>query len=149
MTRDCWIFDIDNTIADNSHRLPWIRSKPKNWKAYNATILEDKPILPVIRVLKALYIHDGAIVLCSGRDGSNRPATETWLMQNEVPFSGLYMRPEGDFRADDIIKEELLFQIKKDGYNPLGVFDDRRKVCEMWIRNGLHLFDMSQLKDPF
>lgn len=147
MIRDCWIFDIDNTIANNNHRLPWIRSKPKNWKAYNATLLEDKPILPAIRVLKSLYIHE-AIVLCSGRDSGNRSATETWLINLNIPYSDLYMRPEGDYRADDIIKEELLAQIRLK-YNPLGVFDDRRKVCEMWVRNGLHLFDVSQLKDPF
>ena len=49
----------------------------------------------------------------------------------------LYMRKEGDFRPDAKVKEELLNQIRSDGYEPILAFEDRQRVVDMWRRNGI------------
>ena len=36
------VFDIDGTLAKIDHRLGFVRSKPKNWKAFDAGIPNDK-----------------------------------------------------------------------------------------------------------
>jgi phosphoglycolate phosphatase-like HAD superfamily hydrolase len=140
------IFDIDGTIADLTHRLHYITTKPKNWPAFNKAISNDKPIWQVIEVLFSLKNDGWGIILCSGRSEDSRQDTIDWLVDYGIwdKVSGLYMRKSKDYRSDDIIKEELLNQILKDGYNPLMVFDDRKRVVEMWRRRGLFVFDCNQ-----
>ena len=132
----CYIFDIDGTIADLTHRRKWIETKPKNWKAFEAGMADDKPINHVIQVLVSVEMYSH-IVLCSGRGEQNRETTEKWLATHGIPYDALYMRAEKDYRADDIVKEELLDRILADGWNPLMVFDDRQRVVDMWRRRGI------------
>ncbi len=47
------------------------------------------------------------------------------------------MRPEKDYRPDYIIKEEILMQLKDEGFWPDLVIDDRQTVVDMWRRNGI------------
>ena len=35
------------------------------------------------------------------------------------------------------MKEELLAQVKADGYEPILAFEDRERVVDMWRRNGI------------
>lgn len=131
------IFDIDGTIADLSHRRHFIATKPKNYAAFHKGASNDTPIWPVINVLKALHAAGYKIVLCSGRDGDFKQRTVDWLAKHEVPYDALYIRAGKDYRADDIIKEELLDQILAAGYEPEIVFDDRNRVVDMWRKRGL------------
>lgn len=145
-----FVFDLDGTLADCDHRRHYIASKPKNWKAFFAGIKHD-PVHPgVEKVFKALTASGATVLLCSGRPESTRKDTEQWLVDNCLwDYQELYMRPNNDSRPDDTVKEELLAKMRADGFKPTFVFDDRKKVCDMWIRNGLFLFDVSQGKGDF
>jgi hypothetical protein len=137
------ICDIDGTIADCSHRLHWIESKPKNWKAFYAGVLNDAPILHMLFQLDTFAKEDIPIVLCSGRGEECRGTTIQWLYDNDVPFMKLYMRPAKDYRQDYIVKEELLAQILADGFKPNLVLDDRTQVVEMWRHRGLRTIQVA------
>lgn len=129
------IFDIDGTLADITHRRHFVATKPKNWPAFQAGAHLDKcvePLAVVARNLKNKGLH--RIILCSGRGEQERPVTEAWLDKHQIPYDRLYMRTEKDYRADDIIKEELLDRMIADGYRPELVFDDRDRVVKMWRR---------------
>jgi predicted secreted acid phosphatase len=143
----CYVFDLDGTLCDVSHRRQWVATNPKNWDAWNAGISEDKPNMPVLTVLHRLSnVYD--IVLVSGRGSEYRQPTIDWLRKHGVHFSNLYMRAEGDFRPDDEVKAELADQVEKD-YRIEGVFDDRKKVVDMWIKRGLFVFDVAQGNGDF
>lgn len=47
------------------------------------------------------------------------------------------MRRAGDHRGDDIIKLELLTQIKADGFDPIMAFEDRSRVVRAWRSAGI------------
>ena len=47
------------------------------------------------------------------------------------------MRWEKNYEPDDVLKFDMLKQLKEDGYNPTIVFDDRDSVVRMWRRMGL------------
>lgn len=143
----CYVFDLDGTLCDVRHRRQWVATNPKNWDAWNAGISEDLPNLPVLETLHALGRHF-AIVLVSGRGSEYRTQTEEWLEKHNVRYAELLMRAEGDFRSDDEIKAELADQVEKD-YRIVGVFDDRKKVVDMWIKRGLFVFDVAQGKGDF
>lgn len=135
-TKPCYLFDLDGTIADLSHRLPHIQKDPKDWDAFYAACGNDPPIPHIINLVHELA-HHRAIVLVSGRSDRVRELTETWLKEHGVVYNALYMRPDGDIRDDFYVKKILLKHIIFDGWNPLMAFDDRDQVVKMWRGEGI------------
>ena len=137
MMRQCYIFDIDGTIADNSHRTHNLLKTPKDWESYHEGVEADGLHLHIASVAFALAKTKN-IIFCTGRHDGQRDVTQTWLGNNGLSnHSGLYMRKEGDHRPDHIIKIELLVQIRADGFEPIMAFDDRNSVVKMWREAGI------------
>lgn len=122
-----YVFDIDGTVADNSHRTKWVEQTPKNWAKYNETMAQDKPIKDIIELVRTLS-DNGEIIFCTGREEVYRDITEKWLREADIPWSALYMRPKKDYRPDNIVKVELLERIRKFDGEPFMWFDDRDSV---------------------
>lgn len=143
----CYIFDIDGTIADLSHRLHHIQSDPPNWGAFYAACGDDAPITHILDLASALA-GEADIVFVTGRSEECRDATIDWLRAN-LPDGGawtwsaddarndLYMRAAGDHRPDNIVKSELLDRLIADGYRPIMAFEDRDQVVKMWRERGI------------
>ena len=53
-----YIFDIDGTLADCSHRLHYISGEHKDWDAFYKECVNDKPIMGVIEVLWSLQENE-------------------------------------------------------------------------------------------
>lgn len=136
-TRDCYLFDLDGTLADLSHRLPHIQNDPKDWDAFFDGCINDAPIPHIIELARDLWACGRKIVIASGRSDRVRTQTEKWLRDNSVPFDAIYMRPHGDHRPDYGMKKILLKQILQDGWSPLMAFDDRDQVVKMWREQGI------------
>jgi phosphoglycolate phosphatase-like HAD superfamily hydrolase len=147
--RSAWIFDLDGTLADVTHRRQFVATKPRNWKAWDAAQPRDPVHEPVAHLARTLKAAGMDIVIASGRNSDSRANTVEWLERHNIPFDALFMRASGDFRADDIIKEEILAEIREAGWEPQAVVDDRRRVVEMWRRNGLFVFDVNQSGEEF
>lgn len=145
------VFDIDGTLANIEHRLDYVRSKPKNWKAFDAGIPNDKVNEPVAEVFDAMVLGDHTVILASGRNERSRKATVDWLNRNSFgSYAKLYMRKADDFRNDSIVKREMLDEIIADyGKKPDMVFDDRPRVVNMWRDAGIFVFDVYQGKEDF
>lgn len=143
----CYIFDIDGTIADLTHRLKYINDTPKkDWNRFFAEVGKDAPIAHMRTLMyqlacgqmPALEPHRTCFVLVSGRMERCRADTEAWLIQHSFPeHDKLYMRSEGDYRSDDIVKADLLERLLADGYEPRMAFDDRDRVVKMWRTHGI------------
>lgn len=136
----CYIFDIDGTLADCSHRLHHIQKQPKDWDAFFAETYNDAPIPHMVELFTLVTEYGRAkFVFVSGRPDRTRNATIQWL-QDHLPMWGeprLYMRTDGDRRDDDIVKMELLAQLRADGFEPIMVFDDRTRVVNAWRAAGV------------
>lgn len=129
---DCYLFDIDGTLADCSHRLHHIQAKPKDWRTFFAECKGDFPIPHIVRLAITLFDAGQQIVYVSGRSDECREATLEWLLRHGLPDAPLYMRKAGDFRNDDIVKGELLDAVLADDLRPVMAFDDRDRVVAMW-----------------
>jgi phosphoglycolate phosphatase-like HAD superfamily hydrolase len=132
----CYLFDIDGTIADCSHRIHLIMEMPKRWDEFFALCEDDSPIEHMCDLAR-LLVCETPIVYVSGRSDQCREQTEDWLKKNDLWFGALYMRKEGDHRDDDIIKLELLDQLRADGFEPIMAFDDRNRVVAAWRSAGI------------
>lgn len=142
MTKDIVIFDIDGTLANGEHRQKYVREKPKNWMAYNDRMADDTVHEHVRTMYNYLHLPIQRYIV-SGREDRYRDITEAWLKKNEIlNYEALYMRKAGDYRSDDIVKEEILKTCFGDKIDRiLCVFDDRPRVIRMWRRNNIPVFD--------
>ena len=128
---DCYISDIDSTLAIKGDRSPYEFSK----------VGLDSVNEPMANVWGVLNTQNKSqMFIFSGREDSCREETHNWLIDNNIAFEGLFMRKEGDKRSDSIIKRELYEAHIMGKYNVLGIFDDRQSVCRLWYSLGLPLF---------
>lgn len=140
----CYLFDIDGTIADLSHRLHHIAGefddqgmvKPKNWEAFFSECDGDAPI-PHMHALLHHLGRQSAIVYVTGRSSQCREATINWLKRYQLPEGALYMRKEGDHRPDNTVKGELLDRLLAENFKPIMAFEDRDQVVKMWRGRGI------------
>ena len=131
------ICDIDGTLADCRHRLRHVLPGGKrDWESFFAGMADDNVVYPVRAAVQSLA-RDYKIVLCSGRPEKYRGVTVKWLDEWCVPFDSLYMRPDNDTRPDHVVKAQLLSGLRKDGFDPFLVIDDRQSVVDMWRDHGL------------
>lgn len=140
------IFDIDGTLSCLDHRIQWVRSKPKNWPAFNRAMKDDTPNWDIVWLLRTFHAAGVTILISSGRSEDDRLVTENWL-DNVANISGLYsklyMRASKDNRRDDIVKSEILDQMRTDGYNPTMAVDDRDQVVAMFRSRGLRVLQVA------
>lgn len=134
---DFVIFDIDGTLADLSHRLPFIRNGNKNWNGFFGAMDGDGIIEPIRRLNDMIDRAGTDIVLCTGRPEPYRQMTETWLARHGVQYKRLFMRPTDDTRPDHVVKAEILAVIRAEIGEPIFVVDDRPSVVAMWRENGI------------
>lgn len=139
------VFDIDGCLADIRHRRHFVASKPKNFGAFNRAMVHDTPNEDIIQLLVRHFAHGDRVLIASGRGEEDRDKTAAWLYANGAAYyQKLYMRPAKDYRSDDIIKEEILAQMRLDGYDPKLVYDDRDQVVAMWRRNGIRCLQVAE-----
>jgi len=140
--------DIDGTLANCSHREHFLTDGPKkNWDGFFGNMDKDAIRENTLQLLTLTYA-DHPIVLVTGRPSNYREITEKWLKDNNVPYRRLLMRAAGDFRPDNIVKEEILLNhFNKDEIEM--VIDDRRKVLDMWRRNNLPTINVGGENNDF
>ena len=137
------VFDIDGTLANIEHRRAFVATKPKNWKAFNAGIVNDTPHEDIVHLSTMLVAAGNTLLLCSGRGEEQRRETVVQMTIFGVLYSKLYMRPAKDHRPDDIIKVELLQQIRAEFGNPFLWFDDRTRVVNAIRAEGVRVLQVA------
>ena len=142
ISTQCFIFDIDGTIADCNHRVHHLNGRTKDWAAFTAAMADDTPIESTITVMNALS-HTFAILLLTGRSEDSREVTEAWLSRHGIEADCLLMRGADDFRKDWEMKEDFVSEIT-DKFDVHGAFDDSEGVLAMLNRRGIRTFDCSQ-----
>lgn len=127
------LFDVDGTLA-----LHGGRRGPFEWHRVG----EDDPNKMVVELAR-MFAKDYQILIVSGRDGVCRPQTKQWLIDNDIPFNAVFMRPEGDSRKDSIVKLEILEEIKR-SYFPALCVDDRQQVVDAYRFVGLPVWQVAR-----
>lgn len=146
-----YIFDLDGTLADISHRIHFLKNENDHgrWDKFFKACIDDTPVRSIVETYNQL-IKIADVWIFTGRPESVREETENWICRNTLTFrdgleSKLVMRPTGDHTPDDLLKELWLRNMLEiDRRRLVGVFDDRNSVVNMWRRNNVTCF---QVKD--
>lgn len=133
-----YVFDLDGTLADCAHRIHHITGPEKDWTAFFAACVDDKPIRHTLDLFIRLNRTDRCEIW-SGRSDEVATDTNRWLLRHAgyVPRH-VRMRKAGDHRPDDVIKREFLAEYGR----PDIVFEDRARVVEMWRAEGIPCFQV-------
>ena len=120
------IVDIDGTLAHMQGRSP-----------YDYTQVHTDAIDLVIRDIVNRYSDTHVVLIVSGRKDECYEATLDWLIDNQITYRKLYMRPSDDKREDSVLKREIYEQEILPNYEVDFVLDDRNRVVKMWREIGL------------
>jgi len=133
------IFDIDGTLANIDHRKHHIKGEIKDWDSFYSECHNDE-IIPQTEMIYRRFAgsHWFRMLIVTGRSEKIRKKTEDWFERHFLQFDEMFMRPDGDYRADHCIKEEVLAKIREKYGEPFIVFEDRKRVVDMWRSNGVH-----------
>ena len=137
------VFDIDGTLSITGDRLECIKKPRRDWDEFYDRVSEDKPNMPIIRILWGLvHLRKYRFVYCTGRRESCRADTIKWLEDYGIHLQpeDLFMRKAHDYRPDTIVKPEqlkhLLPQIEM-------AFDDRASMVKKWRELGITCLDVA------
>lgn len=134
------IVDLDGTLCNISERLHYIKAGgKKEWDKFFGAIDQDIPNTWCATLVNSLFRDNRKIVYCTGRPDKYREVTINWLKRYglwEQCDNNLFMRMEGDYRQDYIVKEVLLdFEILT-RFNPLCFIDDNEGNIKMFKNRG-------------
>lgn len=138
------LFDLDGTLADCSHRLPHILGDSKDWQPFFESCDKDTPIAHIIQLARMYFGAGYEIWIVSARSAIVSEKTIQWI-NKYLPFPNtLLLRKPKDRRDDDVLKEEWLTSgtIPKERIHC--VYEDRRRVVDMWRRNGIPCLQVAQ-----
>ncbi len=131
--QNCYIFDLDGTLFDNSardHLVPEDVSCTWNWTEWNQACHMDVLIEPIARIAHAL--HEAGYVICYVTSRCEDGWDETWtkMMSEKLPQTdNLLMRLVGDNRDVCEVKEELFKEVDNE-YNVIAAFEDQQNIID-------------------
>jgi hypothetical protein len=128
------VFDLDGTLALTEHRQHFIE-KPTNWDAYYDACDMDEPNFPIISLANSLRSYAYEIFILTGRSDQVKDKTIKWLDTYDVTWHEMFMRPNGNFNSDYILKEAWVREIGID--NIAMAFDDRNQSVAMFRSLGI------------
>lgn len=144
------IIDLDWTLFNSDERHEVCRKEDGKLdysKYFSDEMLElDKPVPALVNLITNTTTHTNPnpykVVIVSGR---NNICEDKTLDMLPIGYDAVFMRNHFDYRDDSIVKQDILNLIKPfiDINNTI-VFDDRKRVIDMWRENWLYVFNCSQ-----
>lgn len=128
---------MDGTLADVRSIRHYVEGEGKrDFDSFHKASRFVPPNKEAVALTRSLA-PDVAPLVVTARDARYERETRDWLAKHEVPHERLYMRPWGDQRKDAHVKQDILDQIRSEGYAPRMAVDDNPNVLEVWERNDI------------
>lgn len=126
------ICDIDATLSLN------LKGRPFYGEGCAEGIADDIVIEPIANILRTMS-KNNKILIVTGREGTPEiiEATKNWLINNNIPYDSIYLRPVKDYSPGTECKKEIYNNYIKGKYNVSFVLEDNKKCVNMWRSEGL------------
>lgn len=132
--KEAIIIDLDGTLANCDHRRHLVEGEKRDWDRFFSLMWKDTANYIVWEFTQNPY---ATVLIVSGRPNKYRRTTVKWLKDNNITYNRLFMRKNGDYRKDDVVKQEIYDTKIKDKYDIKFAIDDREDIAEVWNRNGI------------
>jgi putative polynucleotide kinase len=126
------ICDIDATLSLN------LKGRPFYGEGCAEGIADDIVIEPIANILRTMS-KNNKILIVTGREGTPEiiEATKNWLINNNIHYDSIYLRPVKDYSPGAECKKEIYNNYIKGKYNVSFVLEDNKKCVNMWRSEGL------------
>lgn len=130
------LVDMDGTLCDVSAVIH-LQAEPDGFSAFHEACAQCPPHRAVIEWCLDQHSRGHSILIVTGRDAWARGLTEQWLSGYlPVPFDGLHMRRDGDFRSNTHVKRDIHNQLART-YEIRAAIDDDPEIVELWQELGI------------
>ena len=139
------VFDIDGTLSIVGDRLKYLNQDKKDWDSFYEACDEDKLNVPIARIAWIFLGLGYNVAYVTGRREGVRKKTIAWLNYHSLWMphgrTKLYMRIDGDFRHDTIVKPELVQDFIHEIHM---IFEDRASMVAKWRELGLTCLQVAE-----
>tara|TARA_Y100001970_G_C14244439_1_gene867066 strand:+ start:3781 stop:4191 length:411 start_codon:yes stop_codon:yes gene_type:complete len=87
---------------------------------------------PIKNIVNNFHDNGYDILILSGRKNKYKEKSITWLNNNNINYTCIYLRDDKDYRPDDVLKKEIYMKHIEDNWDIEFILDDRDKVVKMW-----------------
>lgn len=135
------IFDMDGTLCDvrgiRHHVLGGpVNGYRKNFDAFHRDAVNCPPNAWVADAARVEHSAGRAVLVVTAREARHRNSTAFWLALHQVPSDAMWMRANGDYRPDHVVKREILAKIRRQ-YRPVRAYDDNPAIVALWESEGI------------
>jgi hypothetical protein len=133
-------FDMDGTLADTREiSNKYMSGKKRDFHRFHTSSEHIEPNEDVLTIALAAHEEGIPITVTTARADTYAKETINWLRRHNVPVRRLYMRQEGDFRADYEVKKEILAKAQAEGIFFVHCVDDNPQAVQAWEDNGIRV----------
>lgn len=142
------IFDVEGTLSDHTHRLHLvpdvITGEAGEWWPFQDEFKNDPPNKTVVTTARSMGLGCD-LIISTGLSSRYFDDLVNWLHHHCIPFlsGNIYMRDE---HMQDLNSPQLklmhLQRMRKEGYNPIAIYDDQLDVCQALSSEGLQAFHL-------
>ena len=146
------ICDVDGTLMNVVARVEYVDrcidknyNKEKWWDKFlddSVMLKYDTPNEDVVSIINSLHKDGHQIIITSARNERHKKTTIHQLKQAGVNYNNMYLRKDGDMRADEICKRDLFYDMMRNSLYPRVAFDDRDVVVDMWRKMGIFCYQV-------
>lgn len=138
--------DIDGVLSDGRHRQHLVNQRPKDWPAFFRAAADDSVIDTQAHLLDQ-FADDRVIALVTSRPEWVRSATTRWLIDHDIRWDLLAMRPDDDGRPSPQVKSDVVEAMRAVALDPVfAIDDDPRNVLAyaeagvpcLYVHSGYH-----------
>ena len=150
MKNTIYIFDLDGTVIDSSHRFTGNAEGKVNLEKWIAdstreNIFKDS-LLPLAKFMKALMKANKNVWICTARNMSNHDFD--FLAHHGIKAKTILCRKNGDHRADAEMKTaklKRLFNLKQFQNAEKIMFDDNKSIQKEMPKIGINCLHQDTL----
>jgi len=150
MQKPIYIFDLDGTVIDSSHRFTGTAEGKVNLAKWiedstRENIFKDS-LLPLAKFMKALMKANQNVWICTARNMSKDDFD--FLAENGIKAKTILCRKDGDHRADAEMKTaklKRLFNLKQFQNAEKIMFDDNKSIQKEMPKIGINCLHQNAL----
>lgn len=150
MTTPAVIVDVDGTLCDVSGIRHYVapQRRKRDFHTFHKASAFCPPILGTLDWVEQHRRDDKAIIVVTARERRWEHLTRIWLHKHNVAFDALLMRPNGDYRPDQMIKSQILADVRAAGFDVIAAIDDNPSIVALWEANSIPTTIVPGWDDP-
>lgn len=130
------IVDMDGTLADVRPIRHYVTGEVRRFDLFHSESVDMEPNHDVVRRVNEWHAKGIKVIVVTAREVRWRHVTAWFLAMHGIESDTLFMRANGDYRADVLIKKDILEAIREN-FDVIHAYDDNPSIIALWESEGI------------